>query len=117
MALNSSTTAKEAENRTSRRSLPISVCVCTYCRPSLLAALLDSLALQTFQDPFEVIVVDNDAAGSAADTVEIAKIRYPKLDIRYVVEPQKGISFARNTAASLAAGDFLAWIDDDENRY
>ncbi|HTJ55513.1 MAG TPA: glycosyltransferase family A protein [Nitrosospira sp.] len=30
---------------------------------------------------------------------------------------KKGISFARDTAASLAAGDFLAWIDDDENRY
>jgi succinoglycan biosynthesis protein ExoM len=114
MTLNTSTTAKEAENRTSRRSLPISVCVCTYRRPSLLAALLDSLVLQTFQDPFEVIVVDNDAAGSAAKTVEVAKTHYPKLDIRYVVEPQKGISFARNTAASLAAGDFLAWIDDDE---
>jgi glycosyltransferase involved in cell wall biosynthesis len=107
-------TAKEVKISDRSRSLPVSICVCTYCRPNLLAGLLDSLALQTFSDPFEIIVVDNDAAGTAAETVEAAKKRYPKLDIRYAVEPQKGISFARNTAASLAAGDFLAWIDDDE---
>ena len=35
-----------------------------------------------------------------------------KLDIQWSFE--KGISFARNTAVSLATGDFLAWIDDDE---
>lgn len=76
--------------------------------------LLDSLAGQSFRDPFEIIVVDNDATSSAAQIVEAAKKYHPKLNIRYAVESQKGISFARNTAASLAAGDFLAWIDDDE---
>ena len=79
-----------------------------------MTALLDSLAEQSFCAPFEVIVVDNDAAGGAATAVEAAKTRHPELNIRYSVEPQKGISFARNTAVSLAAGDFLAWIDDDE---
>jgi glycosyltransferase involved in cell wall biosynthesis len=102
---------KSYGNHTSPR---VSVCVCTYQRPRLLAMLLDSLAGQTFLDPFEVIVVDNDAAGSAAPTVEAAKERHPMLNIRYAIEPQKGISFARNTAASLSVGDFLAWIDDDE---
>jgi glycosyltransferase involved in cell wall biosynthesis len=102
---------KSYRNHTSPR---VSVCVCTYKRPRLLALLLNSLAGQSFPDPFEVIVVDNDAAGGAAQTVEAAKECYPKLNIHYAIEPQKGISFARNTAASLSSGDFLAWIDDDE---
>ena len=79
-----------------------------------MAELLDSLAEQNFPEPFEIIVVDNDAAGGAATTVGDAKMRHPELDIRYSVELQKGISFARNTAVSLAVGKFLAWIDDDE---
>jgi succinoglycan biosynthesis protein ExoM len=94
--------------------LPLSICVCTYQRPGLLALLLDSLAKQTFSAPFEVIVVDNDLAGGAAAIIEATRNRYPELNLRYAVEPQKGISFARNTATSLAVGDFIAWIDDDE---
>jgi glycosyltransferase involved in cell wall biosynthesis len=79
-----------------------------------LADLLDSLAKQNFHEPFEIIVVDNDAGGGAAATVDSAKMRHAELDIKYSVELQKGISFARNTAVSLAVGEFLAWIDDDE---
>ncbi|SFH17834.1 Glycosyl transferase family 2 [Nitrosospira sp. Nsp14] len=94
--------------------LAVSVCICTYRRPYLLAELLDSLAEQNFREPFEIIVVDNDAAGSAVTTVDNTKMRHPELNIIYSVELQKGISFARNTAVSLARGDFLAWIDDDE---
>lgn len=94
--------------------IAVSVCVCTYRRPYLLAKLLDSLAEQSFSELFEIIVVDNEPAGHAAEVVELARTRHPTLNIRFTVEPQKGISFARNTAASLANGDFLAWIDDDE---
>jgi glycosyltransferase involved in cell wall biosynthesis len=92
----------------------VSVCVCTYRRHHLLTMLLDSLAEQSFCEPFEVIVVDNDPAGGATDTVEAARKCHPQLKIRYAIEPRKGISFARNTAVSLAVGEFVAWIDDDE---
>ena len=45
----------------------VSVCVCTYKRPMLLAKLLDSLASQAIEDNFtyEVVVVDNDKTGAA----------------------------------------------------
>lgn len=95
-------------------ALAVSICVCTYRRPQLLAMLLDSLAEQSFCKSFEVVVVDNDAAGGAAEAIEAVRKRHPKLGIRYAVESRRGISFARNTVASLANGDFLAWIDDDE---
>jgi succinoglycan biosynthesis protein ExoM len=93
----------------------VSICVCTFQRPNLLAVLLDSLAAQIFAGFFEIIVVDNDPGGSASEVIERARTQYPDFSISYVVEPQKGISFARNTAVSLAVGDFVAWIDDDEN--
>ena len=92
----------------------LSVCICTYRRPDLLVALLNSLARQNFSECFETIVVDNDPAGGAAEIVEDAKRRHSGLNIRFTIEPRKGISFARNTAVSLATGNFVAWIDDDE---
>lgn len=92
----------------------VSVCVCTYQRPHLLVLLLNSLAQQSFRGLFEIIVVDNDPNGSASEVIDRAKQQHPAFSIRYAVEPKKGISFARNTAVSLAAGEFVAWIDDDE---
>lgn len=93
----------------------ISVCVCTYRRSGLLPKLLDGLAHQTLgPDKFEVIVVDNDAAASARTTVQEAMRRHPALVLRYDIEPTRGISTARNKTVALAVGQWLAFIDDDE---
>lgn len=93
----------------------ISVCVCTFRRPQLLRALLGSLAAQTFPlDQFEVVVVDNDAAGSGRASVEQAMQAHPALALRYAVEPTPGVSYARNRGVGMATGDLLAFIDDDE---
>lgn len=92
----------------------ISVCICTYRRPRLLAALLMSLEKQRVNTGFEVIVVDNDPAGGAAIVIQEVQERHPRFLLRYEMELTKGISFARNKALTLARGQFLAWIDDDE---
>ena len=96
------------------KKIEISVCVCTYKRPSLLSKLLDSLSSQRCDLAFEVVVVDNDPMGSGGDAVNAARQAHPHLKLRYEIESNKGISFARNTAVSMATGAFVAWIDDDE---
>lgn len=93
----------------------ISVCVSTFMRPSLLLQLLESLAEQSFSlAKLEVIVVDNDAAGTAHPVVAQVQKRFPDLIVRYEIESTQGISYARNRSVSLATGKFLAFIDDDE---
>lgn len=94
----------------------ISVCVCTYHRHDLLEKLLASLAAQRTDGKFEVevVVVDNDRAGGAQEVVEAASRQFPQLRLKYAVEPTQGISYARNRTVALAAGDYLAFIDDDE---
>jgi hypothetical protein len=60
------------------------------------------------------VVVDNDPAGSAAEIVAAASAgaRYP---IRYAVEPEPGIPFARGRSVQLAwDDDALVFVDDDE---
>lgn len=93
----------------------ITVCVCTFRRPELLAELLDSLAAQTYPaQRIEVIVVDNDHSESARKTVDAFAQKYSNFNVRYDVERIQGISFARNRTVSMASGEVLAFIDDDE---
>jgi glycosyltransferase involved in cell wall biosynthesis len=92
----------------------ISVVVPTYLRPDMLArAIASCLAQEDLDVPFEIVVVDNDPAGSARPQVE-EMVRQSAVPIRYVGEPRPGISHARNTGVASAAGRYIAWLDDDE---
>jgi hypothetical protein len=89
------------------------VAVLTYRRTDLLPALLDRLAGQAagVEPPAEVLVVDNDPDGGAADVVA----RWAGRGVRYVHEPRPGISAARNRALDEAGGArLLVFFDDDE---
>jgi glycosyltransferase involved in cell wall biosynthesis len=93
----------------------ISVCICTFKRPKLLARLLGELQNQITNNLFtySAVVVDNDHAQSANDTVTSGK-KNAGLVIDYFVEPEQNIALARNKAIENASGNFLAFIDDDE---
>ena len=91
----------------------ISLCIATYRRPQRLAALLDDLVLQV-RLPDEVVVVDNDADGSARQVVERRIARGVPFPIRYEIQPLQNISLTRNRTVALARCDWLAFIDDDE---
>ncbi|HEY3659480.1 MAG TPA: glycosyltransferase family 2 protein [Steroidobacteraceae bacterium] len=91
----------------------VSLCIATYRRPERLAVVLDDLTRQT-RPPDEVVVVDNDAAGSARVVVEQRLLDSAPFPIHYAVQPQKNISLTRNKTVELAGGDWLAFIDDDE---
>jgi len=81
----------------------------------MLKRLLAALAAQRTNGEFEfsVVVVDNDAAGSAERTVRDAR-ESSATEIRYAVEAQANIAVARNRTLELADGDYAAFIDDDE---
>ena len=93
----------------------ISVCICTYRRNEMLARLLRTVAGQETAGLFDfsVVVVDNDAAGPARETVTLAG-RELGLDITYGIEPVRTIPAARNHALRLARGNYIGIIDDDE---
>jgi glycosyltransferase involved in cell wall biosynthesis len=94
----------------------IAVCALTLGRPVGLATLLAGLAELEVPDGVEVVVVivDNDPEGSAREVVDAWRSRLP-FETTFVVEPRRGIPFARNTAVATADGaDFVAFIDDDE---
>jgi len=93
----------------------ICVCICTYKRPVMLWRLLDTLSRQETGGLFtySVVIADNDKERSAEATVDKARSELG-LSIKYCVEPRQNIALARNRVVANAAGEFLAFIDDDE---
>ena len=91
----------------------ISLCIATYRRAERLAALLADLVDQR-RFPSEVVVVDNDAAGSARAVVERRRELGAPFPIHYAIQPEKNIALTRNRTVELATGDWIAFIDDDE---
>lgn len=97
----------------------VAICIATYHRAEGLRRLLEGLAILIFNksEPpdIEIIVVDNDASGSAQAICNSVGRSLKKLSIKYHIEPCRGISYARNAAIAKAENvDFLAFIDDDE---
>lgn len=88
----------------------VSVIIPTHNRSELLKRAIKSVLNQTYQD-FEIIVVD-DGDVSAEDVVKSfseSRIKYIKHKI-----PHKGGSAARNTGIKNSKGDYIAFLDDDD---
>ncbi len=96
----------------------VAICVATRQRPKGLARLLNGLNKLVFcgaAADVRVIVIENEEDGPAKDVCDAARPAY-RWALEWHVEPQRGISFARNRAVACAgdAVDFVAFIDDDE---
>ena len=95
--------------------IKISVCLCTYKRPQGLIDVLSGIACQkNLPGEIEVIIVDNDSAGSAREAVDNFSIQSKNLQIHYHIEPEQNIALARNRSVANAKGEWIAFIDDDE---
>ena len=98
--------------------MKVDVAIATYRRPKGLARLLHGLGRLRFPEAapeLRVVVVDNDAEGSARAVCEDAQ-GWLDLPLVHCLEKRRGIPQARNAAvaAALERADFLAFIDDDE---
>lgn len=88
----------------------LSAVICTYNRADRLADALHSLCAQTL-DPalYEVIVIDNN---STDETPAIVR-SFAAHGVRYVLETQQGLGYARNRGWQEARGKFVGYLDDD----
>ena len=92
----------------------LSIIICSYNRASYISDALDSLYTQTAGlDCFEAIIVDNNSTDNTAEVFAQWRVAHPKGAITYLTESKQGASFARNTGAAKANGDWLCFMDDD----
>ena len=86
----------------------VSVVIPTYNRAAFVGKAVDSVLNQTFTD-YEVIVVDD---GSTDDTRE--QLNKYGSGIRYIYQENQGVSAARNTGIAASRGEWLAFLDSDD---
>lgn len=87
----------------------VSVIIPTYNRENYVVKALDSVLNQKFKD-YEIIVVDD---GSTDDTKKIVINKYGHR-LRYIYQENSGVSAARNTGIKVAKGEWLAFLDSDD---
>ncbi|MBN9020943.1 MAG: glycosyltransferase family 2 protein [Rhizobiales bacterium] len=105
-----------ASTETVRKPSPHIVVAAPTCRrPKMLGMLLDSFATMAPPETGSVtfLIVDNAPDAPVADLVAAFRDR-TGVDVRYVLEPEPGIPFARNRALDFAesiGADFVAFVD------
>jgi glycosyltransferase involved in cell wall biosynthesis len=93
------------------KSPEVSVVIPAYNEGSYVGRLLKALSKQSFKD-FEVIVSD---AESRDGTKEVTESFKEKMNIKFIEAPPKGPAFGRNQGAKHALGEWLLFLDADDD--
>jgi len=86
----------------------VSIILPTYNRRETIRRSLESIRAQTFED-WELIVVDDGSEDGTADAIAGFDPR-----MRVVRQPNRGITGARNTGLRESKGDWIAFLDSDD---
>jgi glycosyltransferase involved in cell wall biosynthesis len=90
-------------------SLKVSIIIPLYNKAPYVRRALDSIAAQSLSD-FEVIVIDD---GSTDDGAAIVT-GYPDARYRLIRQANAGPGAARNTGIAQSRGEFIAFLDADD---
>jgi glycosyltransferase involved in cell wall biosynthesis len=93
-----------------KRAPRVSVVIPAYNTAGLIAPCLDSALGQTYRD-FEIIVVNDGSPDT--DLLERALAPYQQ-QIRYIRQENRGPSGARNLGILQAVGEYIAFLDSDD---
>ena len=96
-------------------TVELTVAICTFGRPLSLQQTLATLAGQSWDGVWEVLIIDNDGGASARLQGMAALAVDLPVDLRVTVESRRGLAFARNRALAEARGDAIVFTDDDVN--
>lgn len=96
------------------KDIHISLVICTYNRDKYLPEALESIKLQSASaDSFQLIIVDNKSTDNTASIAQNFILNNPHLNVKYALETNKGLSFARNRGVAEADAPVLCYLDDD----
>ena len=88
------------------------VVICTHNRADLVASSVEAALTEAHAAGGDVVVVDNASTDGTPEVLRALAARLPRA-FRVVVEPQLGLSVARNRGLAEARGPIVAYLDDD----
>ena len=92
----------------------LSIIICSYNRASYISDALTSLYNQSSElDNFEIIIVDNNSTDNTKEVYTIWRQTNTNGQFTFISETKQGASFARNTGATIAKGEWVCFMDDD----
>ena len=88
--------------------------ICTYNRAKYIGPLLESIAANDLpKEGYEILLVDNNCTDNTREVCDAFMVKHPDVNFRYTVEPEQGLSAAKNRGIKEAKGDIIVYIDDD----
>ena len=92
----------------------LTVIICTYNRAKYIGNLLESIAANDLpKSEYEILLVDNNCTDNTREICNAFAAAHPDVQFRYTIEPEQGLSAARNKGIKEAKGEYLVYIDDD----
>ena len=91
----------------------VSLVMATYRRAHCIGDTVRQLLDAQTRPPYEIIVVNNDGADGAEDAVRAALPADPRIRVTSCLVGKQGA--CRNLGLSLATGEYVAFVDDDDD--
>lgn len=94
-------------------SIDFSIIIPVYNDEKFLQRLLDAILNQKTKFTYEVICINDGSTDNSQDILDKYKEKYPSL-LTVILQPNKGISSTRNRGITIAKGEYIGFIDDDD---
>lgn len=91
----------------------VSVVIPMYNAQDWIVGLLESILNQTYRN-IEIILVNDGSTDASADIVSMFSSRNSEIELRVILQPNSGVSEARNEGVRHASGELLAFVDSDD---
>ena len=90
----------------------VSVIIPTYDRPDFIADAVASVKNQTYSVS-EIIIIDDGSSSKFRRELKDIAIKHSSVKLHHLPS-HKGVSYARNFGLSVALGDYVLFLDDDD---
>lgn len=100
------------ENKINKNNILISVVIPTHNRVDLLGRAIKSVQNQTYKN-IEIIIVSDGSTDNTKDFVDEKKKKDNRISY-FEYFPAKGANVARNLGIEKSHGDYIAFLDDDD---
>ena len=91
----------------------VSVIIPMYNSEKTIERALKSVFQQTYQN-YEIIIIDDGSIDKSAEIVNRIQKENPKINIQLITQKNAGVASARNSGMKNSQGDYIAFLDSDD---